>query len=292
MSTNTFSRQIFLALTLVATLAMSVQAQPGRGGFGGGRGAGGPGGGRGGFGGFAGGRAGFGGFGGRTANGAAFALRSDVKKELDISEDQSKELTELSQNGPSIQSVMSDMGVDFRSLRDLSVEERGDLMDDVQSELRKLQAKTDKDVLNVLSKSQRERFTQLRFQYNINNGNLVEAARASDQDLDDDKAEELAQAQRKAQEELRERIAELQKELYEDAIATIMGSSKVNELMGDSFEFDAAAGRPAFGRGGGRGGETGGRPRRPGGNDDGAPPRNRRRGDAEEEDAGNPRRRR
>lgn len=271
-------RQASLVFTLIALLCMSAYAQPGGGGRGGGGGGfgGGP---QGGFG-----RGGGGFLGGLIGGGgdARFAVRDDVKKELDLDEDQIEELQEISRNGPDVRQMMQDLDIDFRDVFRMSAEEREETMAPLAKKMAKANKESREDVLDVLTSKQKDRFAELKFQYDVSQGRGVAALAAMDVDLDDDEEDELKEAMEGVNEKLQKRLAELRRELYIEALASVVSESKIEKMMGDAFTFETQQ----FGRGGRGGGDRGGRQARGQGGRGG-----RQRGGDEEGDGGNNRRR-
>ena len=294
-------RQASLVFTLIALLCMSAYAQPGGGGGRGNRGGGGGGGGGigGGFG-----RGGGGLLGGLISGGgdARFAVRNDIKKELDLDEDQIEELQEISRNGPDVRKMMQDLDIDFRDVFRMSTEEREETMAPLAKKMAKANKEAREEVLDVLTSKQKNRFAELKFQYDVSQGRGVAALAAVDVELDDDEEDELKEAMEGVSEKLQKRMAELRRELYVEALASVVSESKIEKMMGDAFEFETqqfgrggrggdrggAQGRGGQGRGGqGRGGQgRGGRQR---GGEDGN--RRRQRPDDGDEEDSNPRRR-
>jgi|GEM_PF-5203774 len=282
-------RRWTLTLMFVVLACSLTFAQGGRGGQRGGRGGGG------GFGGFGGG-GGFGGFGGGGGGDVALALRDEVKKELDLSDDQVGEIEDLRQDSPNMFQMMRDAGIS----RDMSQDEREEAFSDLRKKIAKANEKVNEDVLDVMKSKQKKRFEEIKFQYAlIKQMNPVGALTGADVDLDDDEKEELNDARAKVEAEVQKRMAKVRLELYMEAMAKAgVSESKVEKLMGELFEFAEGRGRggpPGFGGGGQRGGrgggDAGGRGGRRGG-DAGGGGNRRRAGGAEEDGDANPRRRR
>lgn len=270
--TMKLSHHSALVLLLIVGTSATVHGQ--RGGFGG----------RGGFTG----RGGFGaGLFGSTGS-AAFALRADVQKELGLKEDQVDELRELSREAPSTPRIMQEMGIDFQAMRDMSSEERQEIIADVQKTIAKKNREANKEVMELLTSKQERRFKELKFQYDVSQGRAVAALAGAEIDLSDNDQKTLNDALKDANATLNARIAELRRELYSDALNSVVSDSKIKSLMGAAFAFDSGDSRNRFG--GGRGGRARGGGQR-GGGDNAENPRRRRAGSDEEEEV-NPRRRR
>lgn len=267
---------LFSSIVLVSSTSY---AQPG-----GGRPGGGPfgrGGGPGGIGGLA---------GMMNAVGAAsFAIRSDVSKELDLSEDQMGELRELAGSSPRGFQLMQQAGIDFRALRDMSEEEREKAMAEAQKTLAKINEEANEKAMEVLTSKQKSRFRELKFQYDITRGQAIAALADADVELGDDEQKKLTESLRDADAKLQARINELRLEMYVEALGSVVSESKVKQMMGETFVFDSRGRGTGFGRagagprrprgGGDAGGENPRRPQRPESQDEAENPRRRRRGD-------------
>ncbi len=260
--------QLILVTAIVMMVCMTTYAQRGGGGRGG----------------FGGGPGGFGGglFGGGGS--ASFAVRKDVQKELDLSPRQIEEVEEISQSAQDEQrSFMRElMRERMAELRNMSDNERREVMQDIQNEIAKRNKKVRDKVVDVLSSRQKTRFNELEFQYNLQRGNAMAALTVADVELDEDDEDALREAMEKGQNKLREEIARITREMQIEALATVMSESKVQRLMGDIFQFESR---------GGPGGRTAGGPgRRPRGGDGNVGRRRRPDGDDDDEQS-SPRRR-
>ena len=282
------SRKIVLSCLFIAVAAMTAHGQgrgggPG-GGFGGGRG-----------GGRAGGFGGINPFGGGTSD-AIFATRGDVSKELNLSSDQISEIRDLQRDAPNMFRLIQEEGIDFRAMRDMSEEERAEAMAPIAKRMAEANEEISEEVFDILKTSQKARFRELKFQYELSRGNLAGALTAGEVKLDKNAKEDLEEARSEVNKELQKRIEELRKELYMAALDKAgYSESEVEDMMGKAFSFTAdrgpGGGRQRRGDAGGRGGrqrggDAGGRGGRQRGGDDGG----RRRG-GDDADDDNPRRR-
>lgn len=255
--------QFTLVIAIVTMVCMTTYAQRsgGRGGFGGGPG------------GFGGGL--FGGGGGS----ASFALREDVRNELDLSARQIKELEEISRSAQdeqrsSMRELIRERMADFRNL---SNNERREATRDIQKEIAKRNKKVRDKVVDGLNSRQTTRFHELEFQYNLQRGNAMAALAVADVELDEDGEDALREAMEEMQSKLREEIAKITREMQIEVLAIVLSESKVQRLMGETFQFEsrgglggrAAAGGPGRRpRGGDRGDGNVRRRRRPAGDED------------------------
>lgn len=246
-------KTLSLAFGVCAVILLSAGAavaQPGRGP------GGGPGGGRG---------------------GSVLDLLRDenVRKELEIVDDQIKEF-EDAQN--ELREKAREM---FSGMRDLSQEERtkafADMREKFEGLREEMQEKTDK----ILLPHQKERLEQLAVQRRVqregaqralSSGSVAEAL-----DLTDAQKEELEKVAAEAREKAQKKIAEIQKEAQDEVLKVLTPAQrkKWEEMVGEPFtfaprQFGPGAGGPgAGGPGGGRFGRGGQRPggQRPGGGD-------------------------
>jgi Spy/CpxP family protein refolding chaperone len=242
----------------VAAIAAAANAQPG------GQPGGPPGGGRGGFGFGFGGPGGFGGFGGGSL--ADVLRREDVRKELELLEDQVEKLQKLAEaRGGQMRDVLA-------GLQDLSEEER---REKIRERMEKAQAETEKQIGEVLLPHQMKRLKQLAVQMRLRFGAraMLEGSVAEQLGLTEDQKEKLRAKSEQLEEALRKKMAELRQQAQDELVKTLTPDqqAKFKEMVGDGFAFVDQP--PQFGGPGGpqvggqrRGdGQRGGgdRPRRP-----------------------------
>lgn len=244
-----------LAVVVIAIVAVSASAfaQPGRG--------------RGGFGGPGGG--GFGGPGG--GNGLDLLGDENVRKELDLVDDQ---VTKLREVGEKMREDMRGAfeGVDFREFRDLSEEEREARMAPIREKMQAVSADAQKEIDTVLLPHQRERLKQIVVQSNIRrqgtSSALTSGALADELKITPEQIEALRAKQEEVQEELRKEMAQLQAEARDKVLSVLTAEqrAKLTALMGSPIEFappqfgpGGPGGPGGRGRGEDRGGDRGGR---------------------------------
>lgn len=212
-----------------------------------------------------------GGFGGPPGGGNGLDLIGDenVRKELDLVEDQ---VTKLREVGESMRDNMRSAfeGVDFRSLGDLSEEEREARMAPIREKMQKVTADAQKEIDTILLPHQRERLKQIVVQQNIRrqgtSGALTSGALADELKITPEQIEALRAKQEEVQEELRKEMAQLQTEARDKVLSVLTPEqrAKLTSLMGNPIELA----QPQFGGfGGGFGGRGPGGPggRGPGG---------------------------
>jgi Spy/CpxP family protein refolding chaperone len=238
---------VAIAVVAVTSVSFGQPGGRGRGGFGGG--FGGPGGG----------------------NGLDLIGDENVRKELDLVEDQVTKLRELGEK------MREDMrgafeGVNFQEFRDLSEEEREARMAPIREKMQKVTADAQKEIDQVLLPHQRERLKQIVVQSNVRrqgtSGALTSGTLAEELKITPEQVEALRAKQEEVQAEMQKEIQQLQAEGREKVLSVLTAEqrAKLTSLMGSPIEFAP----PQFGGGfgGGRGGPGGGG-RGPGGGDNG-----------------------
>lgn len=231
----------FAALALL--LGSSAVAQPG-GGFGG----------RGGFG-----RGG--GFGGPGGGMTGLLMSEDVRRELEITDDQ---LADLESMGEELRDQMRSM---FEGMRDLSPEERRDRFATMREDMEEIQAQAEERINEVLLPHQVARLREINLQQQVRRGGLQGALRgelAEELGITEEQREQMAAKAEELQQELQQKIEQLRKDAQEELMGLLTPEqrSKIESMMGSEFEMQT----PAFGgRFGGPGGQRGTRGRgRPG----------------------------
>ncbi len=234
-------------LFAVAILAMSLciaeaVAQPGGGRPGGGR------------------RAGGGGRGPGGGGPAALLQREDVQKELELVDDQIKQIEELSQR-------RREGGRErLEGLQDLSDEERAERFRELRAER---QEEILKELDQILLPHQSKRLAELNAQFASRGGSraLTGDRLAEQLGITEEQRENIRKKAEELQEELNEKIAELRQELQDELLKelTPQQRSQYEDLLGEAFEFEQTQ-RFAGGQFGNRGGQGGNRRAGGGGN--------------------------
>ena len=232
-----------------------------------------------------------GGFFGRGGGGGASELlmRSDVQKELDLSDDQVSDIQGLAEEARN--AFRGGGGIDFRALRDMSEEERQEAFQEMRSKMEEAAKERNEKVMELLSSSQKTRLEEISFQRALSQGAFERAAELAGVELSDDQKEELNEQRAEVMAKLNEKIAELRREANVELLSSIMSEKQIERASGEAFTFEQNERGGFFGRGGGRDrgerGERGGRargedrperPERPAGddNEDGGTRRRRR----------------
>jgi Spy/CpxP family protein refolding chaperone len=251
-----------MVVVSVAVVAAAANAQPPGGGQPGGP----PGGGRG---------FGFGGFGGFGGGGLADTLRrDDVRKELELLDDQVEKLTKLAE------ARAGQMREMFSGMQDMSEEER---RAEMQKRFEKARTESEKQIGEILLPHQMKRLKQLSVQLRLQGpGTGIEGV-GDDIGLTEDQKEKLRAKAEQLREDLRKKMAEWRKQAQDEMVKMLTPDqqAKFKSLVGEPFEFQqpqfggpgGPGGPPQFGgqrrggngqRGGGDGQRGGGdRPRRP-----------------------------
>ena len=188
--------------------------------------------------------------GGFGFNGGADLLRNDqVRKELELVDDQVQKLEKL---GEEFRNQMREM---FSGLRDLDESERRAKFEEIrgkmQTEGEAMQAKIDE----ILLPHQRDRLNQIRLQMQLRrsgtSGALSSDRVADALGLSDDQKTRLREVQEKVDRELREKVEQLREEGRNEILEVLTAEqrSKWQELVGDQFElqFDRSRVQGRFG---------------------------------------------
>ncbi len=194
-----------------------------------------------------------GGGGGRMGGMSSFGMggnltllqRADVRKELELLDDQIEELKGLS--------GQLDMRSMFQGVRDLPREEQRAKINELMAQARK---KIESKVNDILLPHQVTRLKQLALQFAMQRpGGVASGTVADELGITEQQREQLREKAQKLQAELQKKLqAELVKEL------TPAQQTKLKELMGKPFTFEQTP-PPQFGGRGGRPGAFGGRGR-------------------------------
>ena len=234
---------------------------------------------------------GFGGFGGPGGGSSAMMtaglLRSEqVQKELKLSEDQVKKLTDLQNKG---REQMREL---FGGLRDKSPEERREAFTKMREKMQELGKKSLEDVNKILTKEQAKRLGEIRVQVGGRRAllsddvkkelKITEKQVASIQELMETEGKEIRQIFEDSRngdikrEEARDLIEAFRTKTDKDVqgVLTSAQQKKWKDMQGEKFEFDRRSlfrpRRPGGENGeGGRPGSNNGERRRRPGSDDG-----------------------
>jgi Spy/CpxP family protein refolding chaperone len=240
------SRKVLVtAVAVVCVVSLSIataQAQPG--------------GGRGGRGGGFGGRPG--GFGGGFGGGGltSVLMREDVQKHLEMLDDQIDDVRKLAE------SRRERAGERFSGLRD--IEDREERMTKFREIMQKAQEENEKEIAKILLPHQLKRARQLAFQLSLRGGagrSLMGGPLAEQLGVTEKQQEKLRETNEKLEQELRQKIAELRAKAQEELlkVLTSQQQAKFKDMVGEPFEFQFQRPQPR------PGGDTGGQRGRRGG---------------------------
>ncbi len=237
---------IVAGVLAVGILADSAYGQPGgRGGRGGGFGGG--------------------GFGGGGGGATALLQDENVRKELDLVDEQISKLRDVAEK------MQEDMraqfqGFDFGSLRDLSEEERNARFAEMRKKGEEVAASAQKEVDAVLLPHQRERLKQLMVQSTMRFGAdraLTSGTLAEELGITEEHKEALAKKQEEVQAAMQEKLAKIRQEAQDDLLSVLTPTqqAKLKSMIGQPFTFSQPqfGGQGGGGGRGGRGGNDGGR---------------------------------
>ena len=175
--------------------------------------------------------------------GGAELLRSDeVRKELELVDEQIEKLEKL---GEEMRNEMREM---FSGMRDLSQEERQAKFTELRETMRKKGEELSEKVDQVLLPHQRDRLNQIRLQSQLRrsgtSGALTNDRISETLGLSDEQKAKLREVQEKVDRELREKIEKLRDEGRNEilGILTPEQRAKWDEMMGDRFELNSDRG--------------------------------------------------
>ena len=220
--------------------------------------------------------------GGRGVSALQVVQRSDVQKELGLSDDQIADIQAISEAARGSRGNRGGGRGGFGNFQDMTDEERQEAFEQMRVEREKQQKEQSEKVNEILSTSQKSRLSELTFQLALQQGSIEAAASAAGIDLDEDAREKLRTAQQESREATQAKIAKIQREANKELLTTLMSSKQIERAMGEDFAFEQQQARGPGGRQ--RGGEAGNarRPDRPTGesadtSDDAGGTRRRRR---------------
>src|SRR5687768_272714 len=164
---------------------------------------------------------GFGGFGGGGGGGVAALLQDEnVRKELDLVDEQISKLGDISAKLREDQQAQF-QGFDFGSLRDLSEEERTARFAEIRKKGEEVTAAARKEIDAVLLPHQRERLAQIEVQSQLRGGAeraLREGSLAETLGITEEQKGKLEAKQDEVEKSLQEKIAKARKEAQDELI--------------------------------------------------------------------------
>jgi Spy/CpxP family protein refolding chaperone len=201
-----------------------------------------------------GGRGGFQFFGGGGGGALGLLQRNDVQEELELLDDQKKQITELREkSGQKMREVLG-------SLR--GGEGAENRRDDLRDTFRKLNDETQAEVNKILLPHQTKRLKQLETQMAMRGRGVLGALGgdlAEKLGISEDQREKLRDKAQQLDNELRKKTAELRKQAQDQLLASLTEEQRkeFNEMIGEPFEFRDEPGQGFGGFGGGVGGPGG-----------------------------------
>jgi len=200
----------------------------------------------------AGGRGGFGGGGGELGQMMFLLQDENVRKDLEIVDDQVEKMRDLQRKSFD---GMRDM---FTGLRDLSEDERNAKLEEIRTQMEARQKDLVKEADEILLPHQKSRLQQIMVQSQLRRQNTGDALSngklAEELGITEDQKEQLAKIQEEVTKELAEKTAKLREDAKNKVLKVLTAEqkAKLDKLIGAPIEFAA----PQFG-GGGRGGPGG-----------------------------------
>lgn len=206
-------------------------------------------------------RGGFGGPGG-GAFGQLFLLENEeVRKELEIVDEQVEKLQELRDK------MREQMREQFQGLRDLSDDERRTRFEELRGKMEEQAKDMQKQVDEILMPQQRQRLAQISLQQRLQRAGTIEGLTsgelAEELGITPEQKADMEERAKEAQKELQEKIAKARTEARDKILSglTAEQKDKIKKLLGDEFQMTQ---QNRFGQGGQRGQRGGNRGNRGG----------------------------
>jgi len=220
---------------------------------------------RGGPGGFGG---GFGGAGGGAFGQIGLLDNEDVRKELEIVDEQVDKLTALRDK------MREEMRSQFQGLRDLSEDERRAKFEEMRTKMEERGKEMQKEVDDILLPQQRERLSQISLQQRLQRAGTVQGLTsgelAEQLGISDEQKAKMEEAAKEAEKDLQKAIAKARAEAREKILSTLTPEQKdkIKKMLGSEFTMQNRFGQ------GGQGGQAGTQGRGNRGNRGGNNPQN------------------
>lgn len=192
------------------------------------------------------------GFGGPGGGGAIGLLENeDVRKELEIVDEQVDKLTELRDK------LREEMRSQFQGFRDLSEDERRTRFEEMRGKMEERAKEMQKEVDEILLPQQRERLAQISLQQRLQRAGTVDGLTsgelAEELGITEEQKKAMQEAAQAAEKELQEKIAKARAEARDKILDTLTSEQKekIKKMLGSEFRMST---QPRFGQGGQRGG--------------------------------------
>jgi len=163
-------------------------------------------------------------------------MRPEVRAELEIVEDQQKELEAL---GKEVRSQMREM---YSGLRDLPEDQRRKEFAKIREKARQMQKEIDKKVDEILLPNQQERLDQLVLRARIGRAGpgraLVSEQLAKALGVTEEQKKRLAEVSQKVQKEMQEKTRKMREEAREEILSVLTPEQKkkFEELTGEKIQ--------------------------------------------------------
>lgn len=199
-------------------------------------------------------RGGPGGFGFGGGGGAIGLLENeDVRKELEIVDEQVDKLTELRDK------LREEMRSQFQGFRDLSEDERRSRFEEMRGKMEERAKEMQKEVDEILLPQQRERLAQISLQQRLQRAGTVDGLTsgelADELGITEEQKKAMQEAAQAAEKELQEKIAKARAEARDKILETLTTEQKekIKKMLGSEFRMS----QPRFGQFGGQRGGRG-----------------------------------
>jgi len=190
---------------------------------------------------------GWGGFGGNSL----WLLQNDqVRKELEIVDDQVEQLTELQQK------MREEMRELFSGMRELDAEQRQEAFAAAREKMGELQKEMQAKADKILLPHQTERLKQIGLQMQLQSRgtsrSLMEGDLAETLNITEEQKNQLEEAAKQATEEMNEKIAAAREEARQKVLQALTPEQRaqLEKLIGDEFEMSFQGRSLRGGRGG------------------------------------------
>jgi len=182
-------------------------------------------------------------FGGGGGGDLGLLMRDDVRKELEIVDEQMEKLRDLGS------SFRDELRESFSGLRDLDEDERRARFEELREKMETKREELNTKIGEVLLPHQKTRLKQIGLQMQMRSrgtSGLLNDRLAEELGITDEQKERLRAAAEKAREELEEKTNKAREEARDTILSELTADQrkKLEQLLGEDFESD----RSSFGR--------------------------------------------
>jgi Spy/CpxP family protein refolding chaperone len=193
---------------------------------------------------------GFGGPGGGAFGQIGLLDNEEVRKELEIVDEQVDKITALRDK------MREDMRAQFAGLRDMSEDERRTAFEGMRTKMEEAGKEMQKQVDDILLPQQRERLAQISLQQRLQRSGTVDGLTsgelAEQLGITEEQKAKMAEAAKEAEKELQAAIAKARAEARDKILSTLTPEQKdkIKKMLGSEFTMTQ---QNRFGQGGQRG---------------------------------------